>query len=363
MVKIPSMNGEKTLRLLFYCPSLCDGGGERVWALLAGEMARRGHEVMLVVDGEAQNGPAPPPGARFEILGGGHAGQVLRLRALVRRWRPQVALAAIGASPLKLALAVAGTGTRLISAFHGFEEWRSGRLTHLTWRLMPMISRRSAAVVAVSDALRDELVERWGAQAEKTLRIYNPVALPDPLPDASGLAKRPPRVLAIGRLSREKGFGLLLKAFAMMETPDARLTILGDGPMRATLEELAESLDISSRVEFAGWQGDVWPFLSRARVLALPSRTESFGNVVVEALAAGLPVAATDTPGPREILGGDERLGTLVPVTGGAAMARALDQWLANPGDPAPRQRRAMEFSAARGVDEWERLVRKVHAA
>jgi glycosyltransferase involved in cell wall biosynthesis len=292
-----------------------------------------------------------------KILGGGHLGQVRALRGVLRDFAPDAALSAIAASPLKLTLAARGMDVTLIHAFHGFDEWRTGRLSWLTWKLLPWISRRSAAIVAVSEALRRSLVEDWGAPEEKTARIYNPVALPDPLPDASDLGARAPLVLAIGRLSREKGHGLLLKAFAHMRTPDARLAVLGEGPQRAHLEELARNLGIAERVDFAGWQADVWPWLNRARVLALPSRTESFGNVVVEALAAGLPVVSTDTPGPREILGGDARLGALTPVTEPQEMADALDAWLANPGDPAPRQARALDFSAQRGVAEWEKLI------
>ncbi len=347
-----------SLRLLFYCPALADGGAERVWALLAGALAARGHDVVLAVDGEAPHGPAAPEGARLTVLGGGHLANVRRLRRLLRDFAPQAALSALAASPLKLTLAAAGSGIPLIHAFHGFEEWRTGRLSHLTWRLLPLLSRRAAAVVAVSDALRKALVEDWGAAAEKTLRIYNPLALPHPLPDAGDLSRRPPEVLAIGRLSGEKGFGLLLRAFALLRTPEARLTILGEGPLRPHLEELAENLGIAPRVRFAGWQADVWPHLRRARALALASRSESFGNVVVEALAAGLPVVATDTPGPREILGGDARLGRLVPLTDAAAMAAALEAFLADPGDPAPRQERAEDFSAARGVARWEELIR-----
>ena len=344
-------------RILFYCPALTDGGAERVWALLARELAERGHEVRFAVDATAENGPDLAASVPLTVLGGGHFAQTRALRKLLGEFRPHVALSAIAASPLKLTLAARGMDIALVHAFHGFEEWRTGRLTHLTWRLLPWISRRAAAVVAVSGALKAALAERWGVEEGRLTRIYNPVCLPDPPPDASDLRERKPLVLAIGRLSGEKGHGLLLKAFAQMRTPEARLALIGEGPRRAALEELAEHLGIAGRVTFAGWQADVWPWLKRAKALALPSRTESFGNVVVEALAAGLPVVSTDTPGPREILRGDERLGTLTPVTDAAAMARALDARLADPGDADLRQARALDFSASRGVDAWEKLI------
>ncbi len=360
MVKIPSMSPRKEKkRLLFHCPALTDGGAERVWALLARELAGRGHEVVMAVDSEAQNGPSLPAHIPVQVLGGGHLASMRALRRLLNGFAPHAALSAIAASPLKLTIAARGMDVALIHAFHGFEEWRTGRMSHLTWRLLPWIARHARAIVAVSDALRATLIRDWGAPEHKTTRIYNPVALPQPLPQVTqdDLRARPPHVIAIGRLSREKGHGLLLRALSMMDTHEARLTIIGEGPQRPHLEEQAKALGVNDRVTFAGWQADIWPWLGRARVLALPSRTESFGNVVVEALACGLPVVSTDTPGPREILRGDPALGTLVPITGAGAMARALDAALARPGTPAPRQTRARDFSLSRGVDAWEHLI------
>ncbi len=349
-------------RLLFHCPALTDGGAERVWALLAGELAARGHEVHLVVDAEARNGPPVPSGVKMHVLPAGRPAGLRALRRLLKDVRPDAALSAIAASPLFLTLAASGLGIPLVHAFHGFEEWRTGRLSRMTWRLLPWIARRSARIVAVSEALRRHLEEEWNVPADKLVRIWNPVALPDPLPrvTAGDLLSRPPEIVAIGRLSPEKGHGLLLRAMSLMRNREARLTLVGEGPRRGHLEEQARHLGIVDRVRFAGWQEDVWPWLARARVLALPSRTESFGNVVVEALAAGLPVVSTDTPGPAEILAGDARLGRLVSSTEAEEMAAALDAALEDPGDPAPRQARATDFSAAKGVDAWERLILEV---
>ena len=349
-------------RLLFYCPALTDGGAERVWALLTGELAARGHDVHLVVDREAGNGPPPPSDVKLHVLPAGRPAGLRMLRQLLKNVRPDAALSAVAASPLLLTVAASGLDIPLIHAFHGFEEWRTGRLSRLTWRLLPWIARRSARIVAVSDALRNHLAGEWNVPPEKLIRIWNPVALPDPLPrvTARDLLSRPPQIVAIGRLSPEKGHGLLLRAMSLMRTREARLTLVGEGPRRRHLEEQARHLGIAERVRFAGWQENIWPWLAQARVFALPSRTESFGNVVVEALAAGLPVISTATPGPAEILAGDARLGRLVSLTEAEEMAAALDAALADPGDPAPRQARAADFSVTRGVNAWERLILEV---
>ncbi len=365
MVKITSMNPHAltdSRKFLFYCPALTDGGAERVWALLSGELAARDHDVHLVVDREARNGPPVPAAVRLHMLPAGRMARLRMLRHLLKELSPDVALSAVAASPLFLTLAASGLDVALVHAFHGFEEWRTGRLSRLTWYLLPWIARRSTHIVAVSGALRQYLADDWNVPPEKLVRIWNPVALPEPLPHVTteDLLSRPPEILCIGRLSPEKGHGLLLRALSLMQDRKARLTILGDGPRRSHLEEQARHLGIADRVRFAGWQDDIWPWLAKARVFALPSRTESFGNVVVEALAAGLPVISTDTPGPAEILAGDTRLGRLVSSTEAEDMAAALEAALADPGAPAPRQARARDFSAARGVDAWEQLLANI---
>jgi len=350
------------LRLLFYCPSLGDGGAERTWALLAGDAAARGARVALAVDGAVSRGVAPPQGVEIVELGGrraGHVGQMRALRRLLKRFAPHVALSAIGASPLKLALAASGMReVALVHAFHGLEEWRSGRLTHLAWRALPWLARRGR-IVAVSDALRDVLVHRWGVPAQRIRRIHNPVMLPEPLPKVTvpELAARDPVIVATGRLAREKQFGMAIRALSLMHHDEAKLVLVGEGPQRKALQYMVAQLGLEERVTFAGWQSDVWPHLHRAKVFCLPSRTESFGIAAVEALAAGLPVIGTATTGLREVIGNDPRLGQLVEITDVEALAAELDAALDDPGCPGPRQARAREFAASRILPQWRALM------
>lgn len=139
----------------------------------------------------------------------------------------------------------------------------------------------------------------------------------------------PPVVLAIGGLRRVKDFPTLLAAFAqLIQQVDARLIILGEGRQRAKLVRLAARLGITAQLALPGFVANPFPWLARARVLALSSRREGFGNVLIEALALGTPVVATDCPtGPREALG-DGRWGRLVPVGDAAALAGALRECL-----------------------------------
>ena len=116
--------------------------------------------------------------------------------------------------------------------------------------------------------------------------------------------------VCVGRLSHEKGQDRLLDALARV--PGVRLSLVGDGPDRDSLVRRAETLGISARVEFAGWQKDVAPFLSNAGLVVNSSRSEALGLSTIEALLSGAPVLATDIPGNRESLS-NGRYGRLVP--------------------------------------------------
>lgn len=110
-------------------------------------------------------------------------------------------------------------------------------------------------------------------------------------------------IVAAGRLAPEKGYDVALKAFAKVADPEAHLAFVGDGPLRAELEALADSLGVRDRVTFAGYAPDIGPWLDRARMLLLSSWHEGFGAVIVEALGRGRPVVATDcTPAVRDLL-------------------------------------------------------------
>jgi glycosyltransferase involved in cell wall biosynthesis len=110
-------------------------------------------------------------------------------------------------------------------------------------------------------------------------------------------------IVAAGRLAPEKGYDVALKAFAKVADTEARLAFVGDGPLRAELEALADRLGVRDRVTFVGYAPDIGPWLDRARLLLLSSWHEGFGAVIVEALGRGRPVIATDcTPAIRDLL-------------------------------------------------------------
>lgn len=350
------------LRILLHTRASGGGGAERVFATLAERLAARGHRVTFAVDG-VEPDYVPPPAVSLVELGPSHRRGIARLAGLIRSEGFDVLAGAVTVSDVKLAAAriMALSRAPLVISYHGFEEWKTGRLSAAAYHGMPLLRRMAARVVCVSDGLRDAMVERWGADPARTVRIYNPVAVPAVTVDAAGLAGRPPLVGAVGRLSPEKGMADLVAAFAQVATPGARLAIGGDGPERRTLETMVRDLGLTGRVDLLGAVTGPEPVFGHARIAVVPSRSEAFGMAAVEALAFGLPVVATDCAGPAEILG-HGRWGRLVPLADPPALAAAIDAALAEPGNPTPRQERAADFSAARGVDEWERLFREVVA-
>ncbi len=146
---------------------------------------------------------------------------------------------------------------------------------------------------------------------------------------------QPPVVIAVGGLRKVKDFPTLLRAFARLrEVREVRLLILGEGKERRRLEHLAERLGIADQVDLPGFVANPYPFMARCRALALSSVREGLGNVLVEAMALGTPVVATDCTEGIRVLLQDGEIGGLVPVGDDQALARALQVALDGRPDP-----------------------------
>ncbi len=179
-----------------------------------------------------------------------------------------------------------------------------------------------------------ETLERRGIDGRKTTILHNFVKpfVPAPTEDVEGLRRslgvqNQAVILAVGRLSSEKGHAILLQAAArlekMNEAPDFRVVVVGDGPEQENLQRLTARLGIGQRIVMAGFQADVRPYYCLSTLLALPSYSEGSPNVVLEAMAAGLPIAATAAGGVPEILE-DGVTGLMVTPGDPQAMAEAI---------------------------------------
>ncbi len=213
---------------------------------------------------------------------------------------------------------------------------------------------RSHGVIAVSDGVRDDLVDTVGLKGVTVQRIYSGSVARSTLQRARESVDHPwltnktcPVILSAGRLVPQKDYPTLLRAFARLrERREARLIIVGKGREEAALRALARELGIEDDLDLPGFVSNPYAWMARSDVFALSSRWEGLVNVVMEALGLGVPVVSTDCPsGPREILA-DGRFGILVPMQDPQALADALDCTLRGEGPTFEREDAVRPFQA-----------------
>lgn len=189
------------------------------------------------------------------------------------------------------------------------------------------------------------------AVAERIRAVRNPYADCDALAAPLPARRRdPPHLIATGRMVAQKNYGLLLHALAEPALQGCKLTILGDGPDRADLCALAESLCVAGRVAMPGYVANVSERLREADLFVLSSTYEGLPAVAIEALAAGLPVVATDCfLAARELLAGLPGC-AVVPPNDAPALAAAIAASLATPGYGAPLRTAAARYSFDAGI-------------
>lgn len=365
-------------RIIIHVPTLRGGGAERVCVLVANEFARRGHDVTLFVwDATGPNSELVSPKVKILDFGlrahGENFGKLTTLKAFVRsiavyrRLKPDAVFSALEFANLLTASALIAGGIKA-SFFPSFHAAGSLKADSLGSRVAPLLSRlvryRATRAIAVSRGIAKDLRQRGFAE-KQTVVIGNPI----PALQASDTGNDEwrgrlstmgtgPVVATLGRLVEVKDHRMLIEAFAKIDpSKNCRLVIFGEGPLRDDLQTQARTLGLENRILFAGYVNDPAACYAVADLFVLSSRSEGFGNVLVEAMGAGVPVVSTDAPyGPREILA-DGRYGALVPVGNAATMAIAIEKALDQPADISLLKTRAAEFSEQVVGDRYEALL------
>jgi glycosyltransferase involved in cell wall biosynthesis len=271
-----------------------------------------------------------------------------------RAGRLAVTARALSGIPSKI---VVRLGTNLSAALEhrsGLKRW----LRQLPMRLLyPLIDR----VIAVSEGVAEDTMAITGLDPIRISVIRNPVLTPTMLDLAQEASPHPwlsdngPGViLGAGRLTVQKDFSTLLRAFAALkQTYPLRLIILGDGRQRDKLEQLARELGIEDAVDLPGFAPNPYAYMSRASLFVLSSRWEGSPNVLTEAMALGTPVVSTNCPsGPSEILDGG-RIAPLVPVGDWEALAEAMKQILDNPPDSDKLREAVREYNVEESATNY----------
>ena len=372
----PTGDDSRPLRIAVYMQDLSGGGMEKVELDLIREFRAAGHAVTLLLhsgQGElAGSLPRDMPVVSFEtsrVLA-----DVRPLARYLRTHRPDVLLSNLNHNNVAALLAKATTAsrTRVIVCQHNA---LSAEAATLSWkyRAVPMAYRLlgsfAAGIVAVSDGVAQDLGRLSGIARDRITTIYNPVITPDFEARAAAPASHPwfdtpgpPVYISAGRLVAQKDHATLLRGFALhcAAGGQGRLMILGDGPLRASLESLAGDLGVADRVAMPGFVANPLPLVRRAAAFVLTSRFEGFGNVLVEAFGVGTPVIAMDCPfGPSEILG-DGRYGRLLPPGDLDALAAAFSSMLRETWPAALLTARASEFTSGASAQSYLALMRRV---
>lgn len=339
-------------RLAIFLPAADGGGAERNMLRLARHLVASGEEVDLVFGRAA--GPflhEVPEGCRVVDLSASRVALALPgLVQYLRASRPRALVSALDHANIiaLIAARVAGTDTPVVVSVRSTMSAHLARSANWKERLFlaPLMRRwypSAAAVVAVSEGTAADLRQILQSRANVTV-IGNPVVTAA-LADLAGAAVThpwfvdgaEPVIVAAGRLTDQKGFDTLIEAFARLRTRvSARLWIAGQGVLAEELRAQVRRLGLEGEVELAGFVPNPFPYIRRSRVFALSSRFEGLPTVLIEAMALGTRVVATDCPsGPAEILDGG-RWGRLVPVDDAPALAAALEEAITAPEWPMP---------------------------
>lgn len=394
------------VRITILLESLSFRGVAKPMTSLAGEFARRGYDVTLLTC-QAREGrvsvpehvaldklpPASGFRARWSALAADPLGVLhLALPVLLPRRAPELIRYLPGLcsylSSHRTDVLISTTTFLNLVALWARKRVSASRViatehTHLStviqfnrdqWRrrfLPPLVARTYAwadAIVAISDGVRDDLLQLTGLATDRVLRIYSPFLTPDL--DHQALASvdhewfapgNPPVILAAGHLVKQKDFRILVRAFALVRAQrPARLVILGDGAARPILTDDARTLGVQDDVDLPGWVDNPFPYMRSASVFVLSSVWEGLSGVLIEALACGCPVVSTDCPsGPSEVLDRG-RFGKLVPPRDPRALAAAIVATLDDPPDRTMLVRRASDFSLERATAEYITLIESV---
>jgi len=399
-------SAETPTRVLFLLPTLNGGGAERTVVTLIPHLQACGLDarIGLLARGGAFDGEINPARVLLTRLGTRKMGRVFLTRPaldgtsyasrpdfsriltgiplvplhqldLIRQFRPHVVVSCTHSMNLAALLSTRAYGRRRVAWIlrEGINtraiiesDTSPGPGRMLRSLVTRHVYRQPDRVLAISHGVADGLVRDFRVPRDSLRVIHNPVDVSRVSRQAQGAdGARPPArfIVACGRLHRQKGFDLLLQAFARLGIADLALVLLGEGPERSHLESLARELGIASRVVMPGFVANPWHWMARAAAFVLPSRYEGFGSVLVEAMACGTPVVATDCEyGPREILF-DSEAGLLARAEDIDSLTAAIGNVLANPGfahELAVRgRRRALEFDAPVVATRYADLVRE----
>lgn len=251
---------------------------------------------------------------------------IVLLRKRVREFCPDIIHVHLFHAGILIGLVPISRTSKKIWTFHHGNHTQTTK--SFVFRVSEMFAaRRYDVVVAMSSPIKTMLKSDFNLD-ETAIRIvpngWSGIPIPrNTSPDNS--------IVCIAKLRKEKDHETLIRAFAKLKSSDStlRLVLVGDGPQHQFLVDLASDLDLLDAIDFIGFTLDIWMYLSTSAVFVLPSRVEPFGIVILEAMAAGIPVVACMADGPCDLIENGVN-GMLVPIGDEEAMAKAISSLLSS---------------------------------
>ncbi len=361
------------MRILFVLPRMVTGGIERITLHLVKELQQRGHECAFALR-KAYGEFLPEAEALcpvYEIAATGLHQFVPGLSKLIRTWQPTHIVSALSDIGFLTYLAIRLSRQKVfwVHGVHGTHHLITapptfiGRIRfELNNLFASIVYKKADKVIAVSNGVKQDILEKFKCPENKVLTIYNPVldtkqCLPKTI--KTSLNHKSPKIIALGRLTRQKGFDILIQAMQKVPQP-WHLEIWGDGEEKHNLQSLINSLGLQQYIELKGNTNRPLSILRQADLFVLSSRFEGLPTVLIEALFCQCNIIATDCPhGAAEILE-DGRWGILVQNENIEALTHAIIEKLNNynPIPPELLLNRAFDFSIEKATDEWiENLI------
>lgn len=357
-------------KILLLIPHLGGGGAEKVFALLAEKLSREKYELHLgIVTNDFAHANAVFPGLTVHRLGAKRVRfAALSLLCLAWKLKPRVILCGMfHLNFLVLMLQpLFPPGVRILVRQNGTvsSALADDSSPRLTGRLYRWLYRRSDAILCQSEAMARDLADAIGIEPDRIRVLPNPIDIDevrrvtqDESRERTGTGQH---LLAVGRLSREKGFDILLEALVRVRAsfPGADLVIAGDGAEKSRLETLCRELGLSGVFQFVGSVPCPAAYFKEATAFVLASRQEGMPNALLEAAAAGLPIIATPASGGViELLSGSPGAWVASDISPAALAASIMEALSAlEPGQRFPHPFIA-RFATQRAIPEYERVI------
>lgn len=357
--------------ITIFVPSLGPGGVKRVMLNLCSGLEQTDYRVNIVT--ADASGPYQEEASElanlYDLSADGGFGTVRSLRRHLSNNPPDILISTHTHGNVTAFLSSIGSDITRIFTEHSLLSDRSHYVnTDIKDRLVNQLAKvvypRTDAIVTVSEDVKSDIADFLGIPVDHARVIHNPVDLVNVRSQSQVPSGHPwlvdesiKAVLAAGRFDPRKDYCTLIDAMAQLDRDqDTKLILLGDGDEKSKIESRIQHHSLEDSVDLAGWVDNPYPYMSEADAFVLPSKSDGFGNVLVEALACGCPPVATRCRGgPREILL-EGAIGELVPVGDATALVTGITTVMDSPPETELLEERATDFSIPTITDKYTEL-------